>query len=112
MESHLSPSATDTNYADGVIGLRLEGGKDRCLAAWLGTTAKGRCFHWGLSVHKYQRYALIFSSIFRPLEGKERKQHFPGPLLEPGIMLGTFEYFILFNPHSNLGSRYYCFPLQ
>lgn len=29
-----------------------------------------------LSVHKYQRYALIFSSIFRPLEGKERKLTF------------------------------------
>lgn len=67
LESHLSPSPIDTNDAEGVLqssGLRLEGGKDRCLAAWLGTTAKGRCSHWGLSLFTNTRGMPSFSPQF------------------------------------------------
>lgn len=86
-------------------GLWLGGREDRCLAAWLGTTDKGRCSHWG-SLSANTRG---MPSIFKPLERKEMKLTFSGPLLIPGTMQGSFAYLISFNPHSNLGSR--CCPL-
>lgn len=38
------------------------------------------------------------SSVFRPLEGKERNLTFSGPLLAPGAVLNPFTYLIAFNP--------------
>jgi hypothetical protein len=66
--SHVSLHPTVTSDVESIYkphpGLVVGGGEHRCLTDWLGTTAKGRCSHWGLSAHKCQRYTLIFSPHF------------------------------------------------
>ena len=60
---------------------------------------------WGLSLSTNTRDTCSLSPQFPDLLKEKETNIFSGPLLEPGTVLGTFEYFISFNPHSNLGSR-------